>query len=167
MAAKKSRNLQLTRYSASGQGLQFKEAEKETRQGKWGERRKSRKPPRPLRKQEHRAQKEKSKSCGYCGKTGTHSPGRNCPVYRKQCLKCGKYNHYASYCRVGAPHQEEKNEGTQPPWIVLDLEIPEKGTQISVPPDQTMVTAETSAEPPNAEIPPELEAELTQGAEGD
>ena len=127
MAAKKSRNLQLTRYSVSGQGLRFKEAEKETRQGKWGEIRKSRKPPRPLRKQEHRAQKEKSKSCGYCGKTGTHSPGRNCPVYRKQCLKCGKYNHYASYCRVGAPHQEEKNEGTQPPWIVLDLEIPEKG----------------------------------------
>ena len=127
MAAKKSRNLQLTRYSASGRGLQFKEAEKETRQGKWGERRKSRKPPRPLRKQEHRAQKEKSKSCGYCGKTGTHSPGRNCPVYRKQCLKCGKYNHYASYCRVGAPRQEEKNEGTQPLRIVLDLEIPEKG----------------------------------------
>lgn len=30
-----------------------------------------------------------------------------------------------------------------------------------------MVTAETSAEPPNAEIPPELEAELTQEAEGD
>ena len=30
-----------------------------------------------------------------------------------------------------------------------------------------MVTAETSAEPPTAEIPPELEAELTQGAEGD
>ena len=75
MAAKKSRNLQLTRYSASGQGLRFKEAEKETRQGKWGERRKSRKPPRPPRKQEHRAQKEKRKSCGYSGKTGTHSPG--------------------------------------------------------------------------------------------
>ena len=55
-----------------------------------------------------------------------------------------------------APHQEEVNEGTQPPQILLDLEIPEKGTQICVPPNQTTATAETSAEPPNAEIPPEL-----------
>ena len=47
------------------------------------------------------------------------------------------------------------------------MKFQKKGTQISVPPDQTMVTAETSAEPPTAEIPPELEAELTQGAEGD
>ena len=167
MAAKKSRNLQLTRYSTGGRGRQLKEAEKETRQGKWGERRKSRKPLRPPRKQEHKAQKEKSKSCGYCGKTGTHSPGRNCPTDRKQCLKCGKYNHYASCCRVEAPHQEEVNEGTQPPQILLDLEIPEKGTQISVAPNQTTVTAETLAEPPNAEIPPELEVEPTQGAEHD
>ena len=126
-----------------------------------------RKPLRPPRKQEHKAQKEKSKSCGYCEKTGTHSPGRNCPTYRKQCLKCGKYNHYASCCRVEAPHQEEVNEGTQPPQILLDLEIPEKGTQISVAPNQTKVTAETLAEPPNAEIPPELEVEPTQGAEHD
>ena len=66
-----------------------------------------------------------------------------------------------------APHQEEVNVGTQPPQILLDLEIPEKGTQICVPPNQTTVTAETSAEPPNAEIPPELEVELTQGAEHD
>ena len=59
------------------------------------------------------------------------------------------------------------NEGTQPPQILLDLEIPEKGTQISVAPNQTTVTAETLAEPPNAEIPPELEVESTQGAEHD
>ena len=24
--------------------------------------------------------KEKGKSCGYCGKTGAHPPGRNCPA---------------------------------------------------------------------------------------
>ena len=44
---------------------------------------------------------EKGKSCGYCGKTGAHPPGRNCPAYGQQCLKCGKYNHYASCCRIG------------------------------------------------------------------
>ena len=74
MAAKKSRNLQLTRYSAGGRGRRLKEAEKETRQGKWGERRKSRKPLRPLRKQEHKAQKEKSKSCGYTVEKHEHIP---------------------------------------------------------------------------------------------
>ena len=55
-------------------------------------------------------EKEKGKSCGYCGKTGAHPPGRNCPAYGQQCLKCGKYNHYASCCRIGAQPQEGSKE---------------------------------------------------------
>ena len=80
--------------------------------GKWGGRRNSKKKPlRPPRKRENKKEeKEKGKSCGYCGKTGAHPPGRNCPAYGQQCLKCGKYNHYASCCRTGAQPQEGSKE---------------------------------------------------------
>ena len=40
-----------------------------------------------------------SKECTYCGKTGTHPPGRNCPAYGKQCNNCGGWNHYHTVCR--------------------------------------------------------------------
>ena len=80
--------------------------------GKWGGIRNSKKKPlRPPRKRENKKEeKEKGKSCGYCGKTGAHPPGRNCPTYGQQCLKCGKYNHYASCCRIGAQTQEGSKE---------------------------------------------------------
>ena len=72
------------------------------------------KPPRLPRKQERKKEERSTgKSCGYCGKTGLHPPGRNCPAYGQQCLKCGKYNHYASCCRAGAgtdPPQERSKE---------------------------------------------------------
>ena len=67
-------------------------------------RRNRREPPRKHKKE------GKDKSCGYCGKTGTHPPGRDCPAYGKQCLKCGKYNHYASCCTTGAQPQERPKE---------------------------------------------------------
>jgi len=72
--------------------------------GKWGRRRNLKKtPPQPPRKRDHKKEeKKKGKSCGYCGKKGTHPSGRNCPAYGQQCLKCGKYNHYASCCRTDA-----------------------------------------------------------------
>ena len=80
--------------------------------GKWGRRRNSKKkPPRPPGKRDHKKEeKKKGKSCDYCGKTGAHPPGRNCPAYGQQCLKCGKYNHYASCCRTGAQTQEGSKE---------------------------------------------------------
>ena len=80
--------------------------------GKWGGRRNSKKKPlRPPRKRENKKEeKEKGKSCGYCGKTGAHPPGRNCLAYGQQCLKCGKYNHYASCCRIGTQPQEGSKE---------------------------------------------------------
>ena len=37
--------------------------------------------------------------CEYCGKTGLHKPGKDCPVYGKQCLKCAKFNHFAACCK--------------------------------------------------------------------
>ena len=75
--------------------------------GKWDGRRKSKNPPRPPKKHKKEG---KDKSCGYCGNTGTHPPGRNCPAYGKQCLKCGKYNHYASCCTTGGQPQERPTE---------------------------------------------------------
>jgi len=81
------------------------------RKSKGNGRRKSRKPPQSPRNQEYKKEeKTKSKSCGYCGKTGTHPPGRNCPAYGQQCFKGGKYNHYASCCRAGVPPQEGSKE---------------------------------------------------------
>ena len=63
--------------------------------GKWSRRRNLKK--KPLRhpgKQDHKKEKKKKgKSRGYCGKIGAHPPGRNCPSYGQQCLKCGKYNY--------------------------------------------------------------------------
>ena len=82
--------------------------------GTWGRRRHlKKKPPRPPGKWDHKKGKEeKGKSCGYCGKIGAHPPGRNCPAYGQQCLKCGKYNHYASCCRTGTRNQE-RSKGTK------------------------------------------------------
>ena len=83
-----------------------------SKSGKWSRRRNLKKKPlRPPRKQDHKKEeKKKGKSCGYCGKIGAHPPGRNCPAYGQQCLKCGKYNHYASCCRTGGTPQEGSKE---------------------------------------------------------
>ena len=80
----------------------------------WGRRRNLKtKPTRAPGKRDHKKGKEeKGKGCGYCGKTGAHPPGRNCPAYGQQCLKCGKHNHYASCCRTGAQDQE-RSKGTR------------------------------------------------------
>lgn len=84
------------------------QSEDSPKNGRWNRRRNSKKkPPRPPRKRDRKKEeKEKGKSCGYCGKTGAHPPGRNCPAYGQQCLKCGKYNHYASCCRISTQPQE-------------------------------------------------------------
>ena len=84
------------------------------RNGKQGGRRHSslpnRRPPQRLTgKQEYKKEERSTNSsCNYCGKTGLHPPGRNCPAYGQQCLKCGRFNHYASCCRTGPTPQQEK-----------------------------------------------------------
>ena len=87
--------------------------------GKWGRRRNLIKgPPLPPGKRDHKKEeKKKGKSCGYCGKTKAHPPDRNRPAYG-QCLKCGKYNHYAS-CML-------QNRCPTPRGIQGDQERPRK-----------------------------------------
>lgn len=51
--------------------------------------------------------KQVDKMCHYCGGTGVHKPGQNCPACGIQCLKCGKYNHFAKCCN------SERRQNTQ------------------------------------------------------
>ena len=37
--------------------------------------------------------------CNYCGLSGVHNRGRNCPAYGVQCETCKKFDHFSSVCR--------------------------------------------------------------------
>ena len=61
------------------------------------------------RRQQERRETERQK-LWLLWKDRSTSPGRNWPAYGQQCLKCGKYNHYASCCRAGAQNTEGSKE---------------------------------------------------------
>ena len=78
-------------------------------------------PPQENRKQEHKKEERSSKnSCQYCWKIGLLPPGRNCPVYAQQCLKCGKYNHYATCCRSGSDKIQEQSKESRKEKVNTD-----------------------------------------------
>ncbi|XP_038054673.1 uncharacterized protein LOC119726895 [Patiria miniata] len=56
----------------------------------------------------------KSPPCAYCGLTGTHPQGKNCPAYGKKCNKCQKWNHFASVCRADRLRAESRGPPSQP-----------------------------------------------------
>ena len=68
---------------------------------------------------------------------------------------------------INTTDEPEKNEEVQTPQAVPDLEIPEKETPPSAPPDPPDMTAnaEKPMEPPGADIIPEQETEPEQEAE--
>ena len=37
--------------------------------------------------------------CGFCGLTGAHVKGEDCPAFGKKCNKCHKWNHLAVMCK--------------------------------------------------------------------
>ena len=68
---------------------------------------------------------------------------------------------------INTTDEPEVNEEAQLPPVVPDSEIPGSRAPPSVPSDQTTANAEILREPTNAETPPELKAEPTQGTEHD
>ena len=56
--------------------------------------------------------------CNYCGRTGYHAAGRDCPAYGKECRHCGRMNHFESVCKSKAKNtsgemQESNNKKQQ------------------------------------------------------
>ena len=54
--------------------------------------------------------RQKVKNCKYCG--GEHEYGK-CPAYRRQCNKCGKYNHFAAVCQSKSVQKLDQVEQEQ------------------------------------------------------
>ena len=52
-----------------------------------------------MRNSDSHGRDQRPECCTYCGLTGAHSKGRNCPAYGVQCDICKKFNHYSSVCR--------------------------------------------------------------------
>ena len=57
----------------------------------------------------------RTQPCSYCGLTGVHPRGRNCPAYGVQCEICRKYNHFTSVCREKRKWIEPIDEAMRPP----------------------------------------------------
>ena len=49
---------------------------------------------------DRRQDRQKYATCHWCG-LNSHPPGRNCPAYGKQCMKCGRNGHFQSVCKSG------------------------------------------------------------------
>ena len=43
----------------------------------------------------------KKHKCQFCGLTGVHEKGKDCPAFGKKCHKCHKWNHFSSVCKSG------------------------------------------------------------------
>ena len=57
----------------------------------------------------------RTQPCSYCGLTGVHPKGRNCPAYGVQCETCRKYNHFTSVCREKRKWIKPIDKTTRPP----------------------------------------------------
>ena len=51
-----------------------------------------------MRQQQQR--NHKWSRCTYCGLSGVHQKGDNCPAFGKQCYVCGKHDHFARVCHT-------------------------------------------------------------------
>lgn len=56
----------------------------------------------------------KKQPCHYCGLTGNHPEGKNCPAYGKRCSQCQRFNHFAAVCSAGGKDRKQKHEQKQP-----------------------------------------------------
>ena len=53
-----------------------------------------------LKRKENTDTTERLQPCRYCGMSGLHPIGRQCPAYGKRCFKCHKIDHFAAVCRT-------------------------------------------------------------------
>ena len=51
------------------------------------------------------------KPCEYCGRTGFHKAGKDCPAYGKQCRNCDRWNHFAAVCKSRARNESSNMQG--------------------------------------------------------
>ena len=50
---------------------------------------------------------QRAEPCNYCGLSGAHVKGRNCPAYGTQGEICRKFDHYSSVCRANLSPTDE------------------------------------------------------------
>ena len=55
----------------------------------------------------------KQEKCSYCGLSGVHEPGRNCPAYGKTCKRCKFKKHFESVCRTAMRSQDDRKSRGQ------------------------------------------------------
>ena len=55
---------------------------------------------RRLKRKENTDTTECLQPCGYCGMSGLHPIGRQCPAYGRRCFQCHKIDHFAAVCRT-------------------------------------------------------------------
>ena len=48
--------------------------------------------------------------CSYCGLSGIHPKGYNCPAFSKRCFRCNKLDHFARVCRATEYRNRARNE---------------------------------------------------------
>ena len=68
-----------------------------------------------IRHKQHQTRPEKTRGerCGYCGLTGVHKPGKDCPAYGKKCRYCGRWNHFTKVCTDKHPRENRQRKGRQ------------------------------------------------------
>lgn len=72
------------------------------------------------------------KACTYCGLTGKHPPGRNCPAYGKECKKCGRMNHFAQACTASSTSMSTDDSKKKKYVKKTDLEDEESDSEYLV-----------------------------------
>lgn len=77
---------------------------------------------------QQKAKQSHSKTTGNCSKCGTSHPPGKCPAWGKDCLNCGKKNHYARMCR-SKPHRTTKQKAVHQVDVDLDHVQSELETQ--------------------------------------
>ena len=84
-----------------------------------------------------------------CDKCGLKHPRKQCPAYGKQCLNCGKHNHFAKFCK-GKKKVQTLSQSVEPEQIdddVLFIDAVTKQGQTKVKSDECFSTLDVQGTP--------------------